>query len=128
MKNILLAFFCLFYSLSFSQNRTLSGTEAAKAVTGADRIVINGKRNTTSFIHLQNYTVPASENFSWLKSALALKQDEDFKLRKVEDDYVGFTHYRYDQTFKNVPVQYGVYYVHTQGGRIISANGEWYRG
>lgn len=110
-----------------AQNRILTGADAKALVKGSDKIIINSKRNTSSFIHLAaDRFVPAQNQVLWLRSALGLKSGDGLKPYKTEIDNIGYTHYRYHQTYMSVPVQYGVYYVHTLKGRIVSANGEWY--
>ena len=50
--------------------------------------------------------------------------DFGFKELKVEEDYIGYKHYRYQQTYKGIPIEFTRLYAHTKSGRIISVNGE----
>src|SRR4026209_1204244 len=96
---------------SYSQSKILTGNDAAQFVKGCDKVVINDSRNTVSFIHpAPGNFIAAGENASWLRTALALKQGENIKLYKTERDNTGYTHFRYQETYKNISVQYGVYY------------------
>lgn len=58
------------------------------------------------------------------KSAFDLSKDDNMIVKKTEKDEIGFTHFRYDQKYKNYRVVYGEYIVHQQPDGILkSANG-----
>ena len=62
--------------------------------------------------------------FEDFKDAFELSNDDQMKIKKTENDELGFTHYRYQQYYKNLPVLYGEYYVHQQhDGFVNAANG-----
>jgi Zn-dependent metalloprotease len=52
--------------------------------------------------------------------------DNGFALLNKEDDQIGFTHYRYEQTYKGVPVMGGMYLFHIKNGMVHSMNGNLY--
>src|ERR1043165_4361891 len=128
IKPLLLAVISiLIFSFSYSQNKILTGREAEKIVKGCDKVILNDSRKTVSFIHLaKGNSIDVKTNGSWLRDALSLKRGENVALYKTEKDNIGYTHFRYRETYMNVTVQYGVYYVHSLSGKIVSANGEWY--
>src|SRR5437867_9381882 len=107
--NVYLAIIICIASFSAnSQNRTLTGADAKKLVKESDKIMINEKRSTLSFIHLApDHFVSQQQNVSWLRRALSLTSSDDVKLYKTENDNIGYTHFRYRETFKGVTVQYG---------------------
>src|SRR6185295_13510937 len=45
------------------------------------------------------------------------------KLLNSESDHLGFTHYRYQQTFDGIPVEGTMYVVHVRQGKIETMNG-----
>ena len=47
------------------------------------------------------------------------------KLLKKEQDDLGFTHVRYQQTLRNVPIEGAEYNYHVKNDRLIAANGYW---
>jgi hypothetical protein len=46
-----------------------------------------------------------------------------FILLSTTPDHLGFTHYRYQQTCNNIPLQGSMYIVHVKNGRVVSMNG-----
>ena len=50
---------------------------------------------------------------------------DELRLRTSETDQLGFTHNRYDQFYKGVPVESGAYGVHIRNGLIEKTNGSF---
>lgn len=42
-----------------------------------------------------------------------------------EQDAIGQVHYRYQQTINDIPVELGIYNVHTKGQKVVAENGVW---
>lgn len=125
MKSKLTLLSALLAISSFAKIYT--GAEAAKFVPGADKIIVDDKRQTYSFVHFA--TQPASGDHNvFLKQILGAATETSFQLYASENDKLGWTHYRYYQLYKNVRVEGAVYYVHTNAGKILSVNGEYYAG
>ena len=61
--------------------------------------------------------------FSEVKQAFNLSTDDEMRIVSVVTDAMGYRHYRYQQTYKGIDVEGGVYCVHEYGGRVVSANG-----
>lgn len=62
--------------------------------------------------------------FTDLKSAFELSGDDQMQIKKIKKDDLGFSHYHYQQFYKNIPVLYGEYIIHQQpDGFVKSANG-----
>ena len=59
----------------------------------------------------------------WLSQYFDENQMVSFKLISKQIDQLGYTHYRYQQIFNNIPVQHGYYVVHAMGNKIVSMNG-----
>ena len=110
-------------------NQLYLGSRAATVCEGATKLAINQKRNTISYIRLDdNHRIMTNQAVQWLKKdVLKLTGDDQIKLLRTHTDNIGDVHYRYTQYYKNVPVEYGVYYVHSRAGRVRSVNGEWYQ-
>lgn len=72
----------------------------------------------------ENYKANPATIFIDLKDAFELSDNDQMMLKKTEKDDIGFTHYRYQQYYKNYRVLYGEYIVHQQSdGFVTSANG-----
>ncbi len=112
---------------SFSQ-KTYRGIEADLYIKNSEQVVINEKNNSLQFVVMKNTSyVEEANHLSWLKSSV-LKSNSDYELNlyKKEKDNLGYTHYRYQEFYKGVMVEHGVYYVHVKDGKVISVNGEFY--
>jgi Zn-dependent metalloprotease len=107
-----------------------SGVQANKIYQGASQVNINPLRHSISFIRLDAQTTISSATAeNWLRSdVLKLRKDDGIVQYQQINDKIGFTHVRYHQSYKGIPVEYGTYYIHNKDGRVVSANGEWYSG
>jgi Zn-dependent metalloprotease len=114
-------------AVSSSFAKLYTGVEAAKLVPSADKIIVDDKRQTFSFVHFAIQPV-SGDHPSFLKQILGTTTETSFQLYATEVDKLGWTNYRYYQLYKNVRVEGAVYYVHTKAGKIISVNGEYYSG
>lgn len=88
---------------------------------------------------LQSLTAPGSEPgwllfneslhldaktlFSSYKSAFDLGEKDEMVLFRVHSDELGYTHYRYQQTYGGVPVEGAEFALHSRNGIAIKGNG-----
>jgi bacillolysin len=70
---------------------------------------------------------PTANSKEVLKSYLSLQAKDDFKLLKTEKDMEGFEQAKYQQYFNGIPVEYGVYKVHSKNGVIQAISGDFKR-
>jgi Zn-dependent metalloprotease len=64
-----------------------------------------------------------------MKKTFDLKDNDEMKIEKTKKDKLGFTHFRYQQYYKNLRVVYGEYFLHQQSdGFVKSANGQLIKG
>ena len=109
MKKLFLSF-CIFGSLS------------AVAQNGLLAKISGGKPMTEQFTKLQ----PADQvafNPTNAKSALGLQANADLRLLNSETDRLGQTHYRYLQTYQNIPVENSMLIAHTNAGKLEAISG-----
>lgn len=66
--------------------------------------------------------------FQYYGSAFGLGANEDMKIEKTESDKLGYTHYRYQQYYSNIPVRSGQYIIHAKDGKAIRGNGKIVKG
>jgi Zn-dependent metalloprotease len=80
-----------------------------------------------SFITInEGSSQPLIENgIPWLNQVLKLGENYSWKLLSIENDKLGYTHYRLRQTFSGIPVDGSMYIVHGKNGHVHSANGEY---
>jgi Zn-dependent metalloprotease len=101
----------------------------------------------TTFLSGQTQTTPGAtfgsflENEKWIQlnpdanvsaatlwtqfgKELGLSSDDQMLLIKSETDHLGWTHDKFQQMHKGVPVEFALYKVHTKEGVAIKGNGE----
>ncbi|MBK7958712.1 MAG: hypothetical protein IPK03_11780 [Bacteroidetes bacterium] len=70
--------------------------------------------------------IDASNFFQSFYKYFGLTKNDSFALYRSEKDNIGFTHYRYQQCFKGLPVFGGEYLLHEKNTLLVSANGNIY--
>ncbi|MEI6124344.1 MAG: M4 family metallopeptidase [Bacteroidota bacterium] len=124
MKKIIYAITFLLISVSVS-SQTFYGKDAQAIIPGAELVVIDAVLNTPSFIHFAKDSEVDYRLFQgWLTNHVKISQDFGLKLIKTETDELGFTHYRYQQTYKSIPIHSNIFVVHVKSGAIESMNGQ----
>ncbi len=74
-------------------------------------------------------TIKARTIFTDLKDGFGLAADDKMVITRVKKDAIGFSHYKYQQYYKNHAVLYGEYIVHQQPDSIVkSSNGRLIQG
>lgn len=86
--------------------------------------IITGQRGVSK----KFVTLSADEqrpfSFQRLKSALDLDKQSDLALINQQADKLGFTHYRFHQTYKGIPIENSMYIAHVQNGKLLKLTGE----
>ncbi len=62
--------------------------------------------------------------FANYKEAFGLAASDEMTLKKQESDKLGFTNYRFQQSFKGITVRAGEYLIHSKDGIAVSGNGK----
>ena len=63
-------------------------------------------------------------SFSQLRSVLDLDKQSDFVRMDQQADKLGFTHYRFYQTLKGIPIENSMYVAHVKNGKLSKLSGE----
>src|SRR6187399_1790389 len=81
--------------------------------------IIKGENGTTKhFVKLlQNEQLPF--NAAQASKILGLSDQSALVLKSTEKDNLGFVHYRFQQTYKGIPVNRSMYVVNTKNGKIV---------
>ncbi len=117
----------ILYSQSRISNlpKEFNGQEAQQKIPGASFVKEGIATSFPSFVRFEETKkISSSEFIPWLKSTMNSNADVDFKSLKQEHDELGFTHERYQQTFKGVPVENATYVVHVKDGSVNYFNGQ----
>jgi len=91
---------------------------------------VNLKSNIRGAKGISNYHViiPANQKINFAassaKSVFGIDANADLVLSKTEGDKLGYLHYRYYQTYRNIPVENSMYIVHTQNSLLKAMTGK----
>lgn len=113
---------------SFSQSFT--GKAAEAKIKDAQWVEFQENVSKPTFVEFN----PSSSNFrlavanpaEMMKEVLALKSSDNLVRYKQENDNLGFTHTRYHQTYKGIPVIGGEYIAHQRSGLLDCINGSFF--
>ena len=113
------------FTIVFNSNaQLLTGKSASEIVKGSQKVFLDQENGRVEFITLDQH-IPATNPENWLKEALKATANDEFRLYETIEDDLGFKHFRYEQYYKGLPVEFSRYYIHTINNRIVSANGNF---
>lgn len=84
--------------------------------------IIRGERGTSKQLVSLTDNQPITFN-GQVKDLLGLNANADLILKKTIHDKLGFIHYRYYQTYRNIPIENSMYIVHAKNGLLKSLGG-----
>ena len=123
--NLLVVSAMLFCSPFFAQ--TFIGKDAESKIKDAQQIKYRENLARPTFIEFKsspsNFRLSTGSPVEAMKEILSLKSNEDLVKSKDETDDIGFTHTRYQQLYKNIPVEGGEYIAHQRAGVVTCING-----
>ncbi|MCK9611409.1 MAG: M4 family metallopeptidase [Bacteroidales bacterium] len=123
-RNILILFFIFLFSKhSFSQE--FYGAEARKIIPAAEILAKDTLLDIPTFIRFaKGSEINFKDILPWLKNNFQISSDFDLKLLRFERDELGFTHYRYQQTYKSYPIHSNIFIVHAKNELVECMNGQ----
>jgi Zn-dependent metalloprotease len=124
--DLLLGSLSLFCTLtSFSQ--TFIGKDAESKIQDAQQIEYSEHLSKPKFIEFNaspsNFRMAVSNPLETMKAILALGANDNLVSYRKENDDIGYTHTRYQQVYKNIPVEGGTYIAHQKSGVLNCING-----
>ncbi len=126
-KTFLLLASFFFFLQSNASERIYRGREAYAQIKGADCIRYTDESALLNYVHYNASEQPSLSYLNKLMSVLAKwNNDNVLVLLNSSNDALGFTHYRFQQYYKGIPVNGSMWLVHAQQNRIISMNGTIY--
>lgn len=125
----LFSLICLYFTGFFNLRAELvDGSAANDILPGAAMVRVNDKTHQLQYVLLRDEVlIPESDAMRFMKKAYKMGADDHLTLIRKDQDELGFTHYRYQQTYKGYPVLGGVLIAHCQSGRLHSFNGEFFK-
>ncbi len=126
MKKVLvscLAFFAL-WQFSFASERVLEGKNANQFHPFAAKVrIIDQQVIPVYFEFKAENRIEMEQLFSFISESFEVPQDFGYQLISSELDDLGYTHLRYQQTFKTIPLDLSYLVVHTRNNKVVSFNG-----
>jgi len=123
--NLLLVSMSILCANTYAQS--YYGTEAAQKVESAKWVEYQGNFKRPTFVEFSsssaNFRLAVTNPVEAMKEALMLRAEDNLVSYKQEHDDVGFTHTKYQQTYKGVPVQGGEYIAHQKEGKLDCISG-----
>ncbi len=102
----------------------ITGNSADRIIHGSESIRKNVASNIPSYLQFRKNSELAFENFdTWFHNTFNLPAFINLKLLNIEYDLEGMKHYRYQQTFRDIPLEGTMFIVHTKDSKVISMNG-----
>src|SRR5690606_10243737 len=103
----------------------LTGNEASDLAPNANKVRMKNFTSVPNYIQfVQGKELPLEKLEVWLRRYYQTDDNYGLTLLSIEEDELGFKHYRYQQTINGIPVKLGMYIAHTKNGMIHSMNGE----
>ena len=123
MKKIILVLSSFIISLAI-YSQTYTGKDAQAIIPGSEMVVKDALLNTPSFIRFAKGSEIEFKQFgSWFADHIKTTSEFGFKLISSETDELGFTHYRYQQTYNGIPIHSNIFILHVRNDRIEIMNG-----
>ena len=129
MKKVILSFIIFsFFTINAATNTVvLYGNEAAQKVPNSEIVRFKDFTSVPNYVKFRKgKELPLVKLESWLNNFYISNAKCGIKLLKKETDKLGFTHYRYQQTINNIPVELSTFIAHVKNGLIESVNGEFF--
>ncbi len=123
---VLLSVF-LFFKTTKAEELILKGFAANQKIKGADLIRYTDHSAVPNYVHFMTSNALTLNDLQiWMQTNFKLTNDYGMKLLNTQEDKIGFTHYRFQQTFKGIAVAASMYIVHVRNGVVESMGGEIY--
>ena len=90
----------------------------------AQKNQVTSKQLQKGWTHFESDQQISAVQLAQDKSALQLGADDDLKLLSTKNDDLGYRHYRYQQTYKGIPIEAAIYLMHEKNNRTKKANGK----
>ena len=84
------------------------------------------KKTLPTLIEFEDNNAPVFSNkVNEINQFLGMTSNSPATLMRAESDEMGFTHYRYQQTLRGLPINEAVYVCHVKNDKLLVANGYW---
>ena len=121
---IMLLFFLSSFAQEAKQQKEYHGDNAKQIIPEA-RYIQEGINTDypTSVKFEKGSEIQQTQFLTWMKETFEISDDVDFDLKKTDEDDLGYIHYRYNQTYKGIPIDRAEYVVQSINGKVTSFRG-----
>ncbi|MEI6124229.1 MAG: M4 family metallopeptidase [Bacteroidota bacterium] len=124
MKKLFIFVLLILCGINYIFSQIYEGTNAEKYIPGSQIVRFSGNNENPSYIKLNPSFQPnLYEINTWLNRTFNTGDYFGINLLRKESDEMGYEHYRYQQTYKNIPIREAIFLVHVKSGKIESFNG-----
>ncbi len=126
-KTFLLIASFFFFLQSIAAERIYRGQDAYVRIKGADCIRFTDETTLLNYVHFAANEMPSYGNLTKVVASLT-KWNADYSLVLLNssNDNLGYTHFRFQETYKGIPVSGSMWLVHVIQNKISSMNGTLY--
>ena len=104
-----------------------TGENAEKIIKGAREVWYNNQSNAPALVKFRaSYQLKFDNPGLEIQQLLEFRKEDGLVLIHVEHDQIGFRHFRYQQTYKGIPVEAGQYIAHFKNNQLQSVNGVFF--
>jgi Zn-dependent metalloprotease len=119
----------LLAGMTLSAQQQFNGTEATAICKGSKSVQINRQSRVPSFIWFrEDCKIVPKDIQEVLRPALHIQFADGMRTKLVDNDRLGYTHTRVNQTYSDIRVENGEYIIHEKDGFVYAANGMWFDG
>jgi len=84
----------------------------------------NSKKGNTEWMTFEVADQKSAVELIQDKATLKLHTDDKLTLFSTQNDALGYHHHRYQQSYKDVPIEGAIYLMHEKNGKVKHANGQ----
>jgi len=81
-------------------------------------------KQSTEWLTIKTADQTSATELARNKTLLHLNTDDELTLYATHDDALGYRHYRYQQTYKGIPIEGAIYLMHEKNNRVQQTNGK----
>jgi Zn-dependent metalloprotease len=105
---------------SFINSQEYKKVEAEKIMQGTEHIYYNSNKTFPTYI---KFSSDISKSIDQILSEWQKNYNLSYKLLNVEKDLLGFEHYKYQQYYDTIPVEWAIFKIHVKNEKVESYSG-----
>ncbi len=122
---IVLLFFLSSFAQEAKQQKEYFGDNAKQIIPEARYIQEGSNTDYPASVKFEKGSeIQQTQFLTWMKETFEISDDIDFNLKTTEEDDLGYIQYRYNQTYKGIPIDRAEYIVQSINGNVTSFRGD----